>query len=429
MEKLINIPEEITLIYCNPINTDKIYPAIIDKKLLTNQKRQSLQTIAINLAISWSEKDELYDKDNIKELTIVNSDLMLSINTGSIHFYNYSQEVFVRLLKKGIDILDNYKFIIRCGLYNFFELLKNTYTISNGIINGSYCLQYNSIDSYTFVENLFGDKEIKESKRISKLFSSNKKTSKWIPGGKYYISPTEYVIYLGEYKKSLFLSYWSSRDRFKKCFNSVSYGSRYVDVNDKGTISLCIPHTLVGERVKEIINLYKDQPIDIFIKSIIKYDLRGDVNPCICAIKNSTKKGVLDKQLFLNNINKDCDITNEFDDDLIDILNHCNDSDLEINIFKIISKFNPNLLEKAINKDRLIDKIKLGIKNELINKIKNNSWYRDRYVNLGGSGVLINGDFEGSTLLNHIISNTTNVIDKDKLIEYIQNIIDSSKNG
>lgn len=31
MKNLVNIPEEITLIYCNPINTDKVYPAIVDK--------------------------------------------------------------------------------------------------------------------------------------------------------------------------------------------------------------------------------------------------------------------------------------------------------------------------------------------------------------------------------------------------------------
>lgn len=430
MKNLVNIPEEITLIYCNPINTDKVYPAIVDTKLLTNQRRESLCRTAICFTRSWSEGDEKYDINNIKELTITNSDLILSINTGSSNFYNYDHDIFVRLSKKEENILNNYKFIVRCGLYNFFRLLNNTYTISNGVISGSYCLQYNSLDSYTFIENLSEDNNIKESKRISKLLSSNKKTSKWIPGGKYYISPTEYVIYLGEYKDDVFLSYWCSRGgRFKKCFNKSFIRGHYFNVNNKGTLSLCIPYTEVKDEVEELINNYKGKPIDIFIKDLIKCDLVGSKSfGYVCAIKNGTKKGVLDKQLFLNNISKDCNITNEVNNTLIDTINNCVDSKLELILFKIISKFNPNLIEKINNKDNLINKVKLGLENNLVNNMIN-SWYRDRYVNIGGKGILVSGDFEETNLLDHIVSRTSNIIDKNELIEYIQNIIDTHKNG
>lgn len=428
MKNLVNIPEEITLIYCNPINTDKVYPAIVDKKLLTNKRRNSLQATAIN-SVAYNREDGEYDTNNFKEITVVNSDLMLSIDTGKDSYYNYDNEVYVRLLQKGNDVLDSYKFIVRCKLHNFFELLKNTFTINNGIISGSYCLRYNSLDSYIFVENLVGDKDIKESKRVSNLISSNRKTSKWIPGGKYYISPTEYVIYLGEYKDDVFLSYWCSRDRFKKCFNKSFSRGHYFNINNNGTLSLCIPYTEVKDEVEELINNYKGKPIDIFIKDLIKCDLVNSKSfGYVCAIKNSTKKGVLDEQLFLNNIQKDCNITNEVNNTLIDTINNCVDSKLELILFKIISKFNPNLIEKINNRDNLINKVKLGLENNLVNNMIN-SWYRDRYVNIGGKGILINGDFEDSNLLDHIISHTSNIIDENELIEYIQNIIDTHKNG
>ena len=58
-----------------------------------------------------------------------------------------------------------------------------------------------------------------------------------------------------------------------------------------------------------------------------------------------------------------------------------------------------------------------------------NSWYRDRYVNIGGKGILVRGDSEETNLLDHIVSHTSNIIDKNELIEYIQNIIDTHKNG
>ena len=429
MEKLNNIPEEIVLVYCNPTKTDTVYPALVDKKNLDSRTRRSLQS----RAISFVDNRENYDLNDIREVTISNSDIILSIKTDKISYYNYNYEVYVRICQKGNDLLDKYKFILVCGIYNFFNLLGNTFMMNNGIISGSYCIQYSSLNAYSFIEDISSDKNLMESRRISKLFNDNKKTSKWIPGGKYYINPTEYVIYLGEYKDKLFVPTWFNRDRYKKCFCSDFGTTYYNNINDKGTISLCIPSYEIDrdDKLCELLKIYESKPLDMLIKELINLNLEKIstsngiyIYGNICAIKNSSKKGVYDRQLYKNNI-LNYDLTNELNNDMINYANSLlNGSKSELLLFSVLARFNPTLVEKINNRDSIIDNIKAKLKNDILNKA-GNEYNKKRYKTLTSGQLIRSSELDSASILNHIEINTTGIVNRDELEKYVQKIIDS----
>lgn len=303
MNELMNIPYELTLFYVDKGSLQiRFFVEIVDKKTLNNKKRDKIINFIINNY--WRVGLKGTKKQDVNEINIMNTsfqvilddscknDNLVDIRTS---MSGSCQEILVRIQNEEIDTKFSGKPVYTyIRLNSFLKIINASRNINNGSIQGGYYIGLEYSESITMILDDSTNKLLEESKRIGKLFGTKSKTSKWIPGYKYALTPTSYVIYLGKVNFTQYTILRQYRNRktvhiFDDMFNS------YNAIGEKrtGEVNLCISSDYLddNEDIKNFI-IESSTKIEDILRKLLSLDNIKKSCDCISLIKEASKKGV-----------------------------------------------------------------------------------------------------------------------------------------
>lgn len=306
MNELMNIPYELTLFYVDGGSLQvRFFVEIVDKKTLNNKKRDKIINFIINNY--WRVVGlKGIKKQDVNEINIMNTsfqvilddsyknDDLVNIRTS---MSGGCQEILVRIQSEEIDTKFSGKPVYTyIRLNSFLKIINTSRNINNGSIQGGYYIGLEYSESITMILDDSANKSLEESKRIGKLFGTKSKTSKWIPGYKYALTPTSYVIYLGKVNftqyNSIILRQFRNR-KTVRIFDDMFSGYNAISEKRTGDVNLCISSDYLddNEDIKNFIIKGNTKIEDILRKLLSPYNIKESYN-CISLIKEASKRGV-----------------------------------------------------------------------------------------------------------------------------------------
>ena len=336
MNELINIPHELTLFYVDKGSLQtRFFVEIVDKKTLNNKKRDKIINFIINNY--WRVGLKGTKKQDVNEINIMNTSfqVILDDNYKNDDLVNIRtsmsggcQEILVRIQSEEIDAKffgkPVYTYI---RLNSFLKIINTSRNINNGNIQGGYYIGLEYSESITMILDDSTNKSLEESKRIGKLFGTKNKTSKWIPGYKYALTPTSYVIYLGKVNFTLYNSIILRQFRNRKTVHIFDDMFSYNAISEKitGEVNLCISSDYLddNEDIKNFI-IEGNTKIEDILRKLLSLDNIEKSYDCISLIKESSKRGV--------EVDKCINISDNFNLEtfILDTINyHLNNLDLD----------------------------------------------------------------------------------------------------
>ena len=273
----MNIPSEVL---CFVPKKDKLIndsaPFLI---YFLDRTKKTKRAEILLLRKTFSSIDNLHRKsieksEDLELITLKNEGFELFLSKFESNFYYDAGKTFIKVEVKHPE-LESYSasFHILVEIHSFYTILKKIRNIEECKLDGTFSMNFEGRGLLCPVVEDNSNSEFINAKKVGKLLSTEKLTSKWIPGHLYLLKNREKVLYLGNIKNVISKGYWDWKNTylFANVINEFYLNCNNMDSENLLTITKLInPEAYIGSTpIKFNIDTYKGWDISNFLREYL----------------------------------------------------------------------------------------------------------------------------------------------------------------
>lgn len=275
----MNIPSEVL---CFVPKKDKLINSsvpfliyLLDKTKKTKQAETSL------LKKTFNNNNSLHNKsiekcEDLESIVLKNEGFELFLSNFDRIFYYDAGKTFIKVEVTHPE-LESYStsFYILVEIHSFYTILKKVRNMEECKLDGTFSMNFEDRGLLCPVVEDNSNSEFINAKKVGKLLSTEKLTSKWIPGHLYLLKNREKVLYLGNIKNVISKGYWDWKNTylFANVINEFYLNCDSVDSENLLTITILInPEDYIGSTSNQIqfnIDTYKGWNFSNFLREYL----------------------------------------------------------------------------------------------------------------------------------------------------------------